>query len=99
MSQEQAKHENRDMNVGALITIVIGGAMLVLIIFIGMIAWLQTEINYVREVRIIEAPNPQLESLRSQQITNIEMRGVDAQGNMHIPIQDAMQIVVEKNMR
>ena len=99
MSLEKAKHENRDTNVGALITVVIAGAMLVLIVFVGMIAWLQTERNYILQKRVIEATYPEVESLKSEQLANITTEGKDVKGNEHIPIDQAMELVVERNAR
>ncbi|QDU35050.1 hypothetical protein KS4_31270 [Poriferisphaera corsica] len=96
MPLEKAKHENRDMNVGVLVTIVIAGVMLILIIFVGMIAWIQTEIGYIRQERVVEVPNEVLESLRSEQLANITTTGKDAQGNDHIPIDVAMKLVVDR---
>ncbi|WP_432799047.1 hypothetical protein [Poriferisphaera sp. WC338] len=98
---EQAKIENRDTYVGALITIVIAGVLLVLIIFVGMTAWLQTEINYVQQDRKINVVNTELDNLRTQQTANItQYRAVNRQEGLYaIPIDNAMKIVVERNRK
>ena len=97
MSTEKAKHENRDMNIGALITIVIAGIMMVLIIFVGMIAWIQTEIKAIEKERRIEAENAVLQSLNAEQLSNISMQGMDSTGKQRMPIEKAMLVVIEQN--
>ena len=97
MCSEKAKHENRDMNIGALITIVIAGIMLVLIIFVGMIAWIQTEIAAIEKERRIEVENATLQSLNSEQLANITRQGKDTTGKELIPIEQAMLIVIQQH--
>ena len=94
-SLEQAKMENRDTNVAALITVVVAGCMLILIIFVGMIAWLQTEIQTVELDRRINVVDPELDDLRTSQLANIsQYRVINRQQGLYgIPIDRAMAIV------
>ncbi len=87
-----------EVNMGLMVTISIGSALLLLVVVVGVQAWFMYEEHNELMAKWEYSPNVALEQMRSEQRAHLaDYRVIDQNKKQYaMPIQEAMKIVAGK---